>query len=88
MNPKGAESLLNSKVKLGADASAAAGPKGRDAETATDVVMKAEILSYSRAKGLFAGISLEGSTLRSDGSANEKLYGQKLTAEKSFVKAK
>src|SRR6202142_7437 len=80
MNPKGAESLLNSKVKLGADASAAAGPKGRDAETATDVVMKAEILSYSRAKGLFAGISLEGSTPRSDGSANEKLYGQKLTA--------
>ena len=80
MNPKGAESLLNSKVKLGADASAAAGPKGRDAETATDVVMKAEILSYSRAKGLFAGVSLEGSTLRSDGSANEKLYGGKVTA--------
>lgn len=80
MNPKGAESLLNSKVKLGADASAAAGPKGRDAETATDVVMKAEILSYSRAKGLFAGVSLEGSTLRADGSANEKLYGQKLSA--------
>jgi lipid-binding SYLF domain-containing protein len=80
MNPKGADSLLSSKVKLGADASAAAGPKGRDAETATDVVMKAEILSYSRAKGLFAGVSLEGSTLRSDGSANEKLYGRKLTA--------
>ena len=82
MNPKGAESLLDSKVKLGADAPAAAGPKGRDAETATDVVMKAEILSYSRAKGLFAGVSLEGSTMRSDGSANEKLYGQKLTARK------
>lgn len=81
MNPKGAESLLHSKVKLGADASAAAGPKGRTAEGATDVVMKAEILSYSRNKGLFAGISLEGSTLRSDGSANEKLYGRKLTAE-------
>ncbi len=80
MNPAGATSLLNSKVKLGADASAAAGPKGRDAETATDVVMKAEILSYSRAKGLFAGVSLEGSTLRADGSANEKLYGEKLTA--------
>ncbi len=80
MNPKGAESLLSSKVKLGADASAAAGPKGRNAETATDVVMKAEILSYSRAKGLFAGVSLEGSTLRSDGSANEKLYGQKVSA--------
>src|SRR6476646_7709850 len=80
MNPKGAESLLTSKVKLGADASAAAGPKGRTAEAATDVVMNAEILSYSRSKGLFAGISLEGSTLRSDGSANEKLYGQKLSA--------
>jgi lipid-binding SYLF domain-containing protein len=81
MNPKGARSLLNSKVKLGGDASAAAGPKGRSAEAATDVVMNAEILSYSRAKGLFAGISLEGSTLRSDGSANEKLYGRKLSAE-------
>ena len=80
MNPKGAESLLTSKVKLGADASAAAGPKGR-AEAATDVVMNAEILSYSRSKGLFAGISLEGSTLRSDGSANEKLYRQKLSAK-------
>ena len=81
MNPKGAKSLLNSKVKLGGDASAAAGPKGRSAEAATDVVMNAEILSYSRAKGLFAGVSLEGSTLRSDGSANEKLYGRKLSAE-------
>ncbi len=81
MNPKGAESLLYSKVKLGADASAAAGPKGRTAEGATDIVMDAEILSYSRNKGLFAGVSLEGSTLRSDGSANEKLYGQKLTAK-------
>jgi len=81
MNPKGARSLLSSKVKLGADASAAAGPKGRSGEAATDVVMNAEILSYSRAKGLFAGISLEGSTLRSDGSANEKLYGQKVSAK-------
>jgi len=81
MNPKGARSLLSSKVKLGADASAAAGPKGRSGEAATDVVMNAEILSYSRAKGLFAGISLEGSTLRSDGGANEKLYGRKLTAK-------
>jgi SH3 domain-containing YSC84-like protein 1 len=81
MNPKGARSLLSSKVKLGANASAAAGPKGRSGEAATDVVMNAEILSYSRAKGLFAGISLEGSTLRSDGSANEKLYGQKLSAK-------
>jgi SH3 domain-containing YSC84-like protein 1 len=81
MNPKGAQSLLSSKVKLGADASAAAGPKGRTAETATDVVMKAEVLSYSRSKGLFAGVSLEGSTLRSDGSANEKLYKEKLSAK-------
>src|SRR5216683_5415464 len=81
MNPKGARSLLGSKVKLGGDASAAAGPKGRSAEAATDVVMNAEILSYSRSKGLFAGVSLEGSTLRSDGSANEKLFGQKLSAK-------
>jgi lipid-binding SYLF domain-containing protein len=80
MNPAGARSLLSSKVRLGADASAAAGPKGRTAEGATDVVMTAEILSYSRNRGLFAGVSLEGSTLRSDGSANEKLYGQKLSA--------
>lgn len=88
MNPKGARSLLSSKVKLGADASAAAGPKGRTAEGATDVVMSAEILSYSRNKGLFAGISLEGSTLRSDGSANEKLYGQKLTAKEIIREGK
>ena len=81
MNPSGARSLLASKVKLGADASAAAGPKGRTAEGATDVVMRAEILSYLRNKGLFAGVSLEGSTLRSDGSANEKLYGQKVGAK-------
>ena len=80
MNEGGAKSLLSSTVKLGADASAAAGPVGRTAEAATDVVLTAQILSYSRAKGLFAGVSLEGSTLRSDGSANEKLYGQKLSA--------
>jgi lipid-binding SYLF domain-containing protein len=88
MNPKGARSLLSSKVKLGADASAAAGPKGRTAEGATDIVMNAEILSYSRNKGLFAGISLEGSTLRSDGSANEKLYGRKLSAKEIIVEHK
>ncbi|MGA8437073.1 MAG: lipid-binding SYLF domain-containing protein [Candidatus Sulfotelmatobacter sp.] len=88
MNPKGARSLLSSKVKLGADASAAAGPKGRTAEGATDIVMDAEILSYSRNKGLFAGISLEGSTLRSDGSANEKLYGRKLSAKEIIVERK
>src|SRR5580693_8311647 len=88
MNPKGAESLLYSKVKLGADASAAAGPKGRTAEGATDIVMEAEILSYSRNKGLFAGISLEGSTLRSDGGANENLYGKKLTAKEIIREGK
>jgi lipid-binding SYLF domain-containing protein len=88
MNTKGAESLLYSKVKLGADASAAAGPKGRTAEGATDVVMSAEILSYSRNKGLFAGISLEGSTLRSDGSANEKLYGKRLSAKEIIRQGK
>lgn len=88
MNPGGAKSLLSSKVKLGADASAAAGPKGRTAEGATDVVMKAEVLSYSRNKGLFAGVSLEGSTLRSDGSANEKLYGQKLSAKDIIQRGK
>lgn len=88
MNPKGATSLLSSKVKLGADASAAAGPKGRTAEGATDIVMSAEILSYSRNKGLFAGVSLEGSTLRSDGSANEKLYGRKLTAKEIIREGK
>src|SRR6202140_5650226 len=88
MNPKGARSLLTSKVKLGADASAAAGPKGRTAEGATDIVMNAEILSYSRNKGLFAGVSLEGSTLRSDGSANEKLYGKKLSAKEIIREGK
>jgi lipid-binding SYLF domain-containing protein len=88
MNPKGAKSLLSSKVKLGADASAAAGPKGRTAEGATDIVMSAEILSYSRNKGLFAGVSLEGSTLRSDGSANEKLYGSKLSAKEIIREGK
>lgn len=88
MNPKGAESLLYSKVKLGADASAAAGPKGRTAEGATDIVMQAEILSYSRNKGLFAGVSLEGSTLRSDGSANEKLYGKRLSAKEIIREGK
>jgi lipid-binding SYLF domain-containing protein len=80
MNDRGAGSVLTSKVKLGADASAAAGPKGRTAGASTDVVMRAEILTYSRARGLFAGVSLEGSTLRSDGDANENVYGKKLTA--------
>jgi lipid-binding SYLF domain-containing protein len=86
MNDKGAKSVLGSKVKIGADASAAAGPKGRNASAATDVVLKAEILSYSRARGLFAGISLEGSTLRSDGDANENLYGREWSAEQIIRK--
>jgi SH3 domain-containing YSC84-like protein 1 len=88
MNPRGARSLLSSKVKLGADASAAAGPKGRTAEGATDIVMNAEILSYSRNRGLFAGISLEGSTLRSDGNANSKLYGKRVEAREIIIERK
>ena len=88
MNPRGAESLMGSKVKLGADAAAAAGPKGRDTTAATDVAMRAEILSYSRSRGLFAGVSLEGSTLRPDNGANEKLYGKKLTAKEILREGK
>lgn len=80
MNDRGAESVLGSKVKIGADASAAAGPKGRTVGASTDIVMQAEILTYSRSRGLFAGVSLEGSTLRSDGDANEAVYGRTLTA--------
>src|SRR5271169_7102749 len=70
MNPRGAKAILSSKVKLGADMAAAAGPKGRDAQANTDATLRAEILSYSRSRGLFAGISLEGSTLRPDNDAN------------------
>jgi lipid-binding SYLF domain-containing protein len=81
MNESGARSVMSSKVKLGADAAVAAGPKGRDAAAATDIVMKAEILSYSRSQGLFAGLSLEGSTLRSDDGANKALYGKELSAK-------
>jgi lipid-binding SYLF domain-containing protein len=81
MNPRGAHSILSSKVKLGADASAAAGPKGRTANASTDVTLRAEVLSYSRNRGLFAGISLEGSTVRPDNDANERVYGKKVEAE-------
>jgi lipid-binding SYLF domain-containing protein len=81
MNRRGAESILNSKVKLGGDASIAAGPVGRDATADTDAYMRAEILSYSRTRGLFAGISLEGSTLRPDDDATADVYGRKLTAK-------
>lgn len=80
MNTRGARALLSSKVKLGADMAAAAGPKGRDAAASTDATLRAEILSYSRSRGLFAGVSLEGASLRPDNEANEKLYGKKLTA--------
>jgi lipid-binding SYLF domain-containing protein len=88
MNPKGADSLMGSKVKLGADAAAAAGPKGRTATGATDVVMRAEILSYSRSRGLFAGVSLEGSTLRPDNRANRKLYGQEVEVKQILREGK
>jgi SH3 domain-containing YSC84-like protein 1 len=80
MNPRGAQSVLTSKVKLGADATAAAGPKGRSAAAATDAVMRAEMLSYSRSRGLFAGVSLEGSTLRPDNDANALVYGKAIDA--------
>src|SRR5882672_3416990 len=80
MNESGTNSVMSSKVKLGADASATAGPVGRNASAETDVVLKAEILSYSRAKGLFAGISLAGSTLRSDDGGNKSLYRREVSA--------
>ena len=80
-NPRGVDALLNSKVKVGADASAAAGPKGRHVEASTDASMRAEILSYSRSRGLFAGVSLEGTSLRPDDDATEQVYGRKLTAK-------
>jgi SH3 domain-containing YSC84-like protein 1 len=81
MNEGGANSILSSKVKIGGDASAAAGPVGRTASAETDVTMRAEILTYSRARGLFAGISLEGSTVRPDNDANERVYGKKISAK-------
>jgi len=86
MNPRGARSILSSKVKLGADASAAAGPKGRTANASTDATLRAEVLSYSRARGLFAGLSLEGSTVRPDNDANERIYGKKVEAESIVFK--
>src|SRR5271157_3241861 len=81
MSPRSAQNILKSKVKLGADASAAAGPVGRTASAETDVTLRAEILSYSRARGLFAGVSLEGSTLRPDNGANKNLYGKDESAK-------
>src|SRR6266478_220265 len=81
MSPRSATSILSSKVKLGGDATAAAGPVGRTSSAETDVSMRAEILSYSRARGLFAGVSLEGSTLRPDNDANKRIYGEKISAK-------
>ena len=86
MNPRGARSILSSKVKLGADASAAAGPKGRNASAETDVTMRAEVLTYSRARGLFAGVSLAGSTVRPDNDANARVYGKKVDAQSIIFK--
>lgn len=86
MNDRGANAILRSKVKLGADAAAAAGPKGRNAQADTDVTMRAEVLTYSRSRGLFAGISLEGSTLRPDNDANERIYGRKIDAKDVALK--
>ena len=86
MSPKSASGILSSKVKLGGDVSAAAGPVGRNASAETDVTMKAEILSYSRARGLFAGLSLSGSTLRPDNDANKNLYGSKISAKDIVLK--
>jgi lipid-binding SYLF domain-containing protein len=80
MNDRGANGILSSKVKLGGDASVAAGPVGRTASAESDVALRAEILSYSRARGAFAGVSLEGSTVRPDNDANRKIYGEKLSA--------
>ena len=88
MNNRGAESLLHSKVKLGADASIAAGPKGRELEADTDVTMRAEMFSYSRSRGVFAGVSLEGTTLRPDNDANHRLYGKNVSATEIIKEAK
>jgi SH3 domain-containing YSC84-like protein 1 len=88
MNDRGAKAILSSKVKLGADASAVAGPKGRDASAETDVTARAEILSYSRARGAFAGVSLEGSSIRPDDGANKKVYGRKIDAKEIVLSGK
>ena len=82
MNDKGARAVMNGRAKLGGDASVAAGPVGRDAEAATTATMSAELLSYSHAQGVFAGVSLEGTSLGPDGGANEKVYGKGVSAEK------
>jgi lipid-binding SYLF domain-containing protein len=81
MNGRGADSIIRSKVKLGGDISVAAGPIGRNAEASTDLAMRAKILAYSRAHGIFAGVALDGSTLRPDNRANEALYGREISAK-------
>src|SRR5713101_3394777 len=86
MSSRSGEAVLSSKVKLGADAAAAAGPKGRDAAAATDVTLRAAIMTYSRSRGLFAGISLEGSTLRPDKDGNKDLYGKDVTPKDIVLK--
>src|SRR5450631_26537 len=88
MNDRGMNSMLHSKVKLGGDASVAAGPKGRPASAESDVTLRAEMLSYSRARGAFAGVSLEGTTLRPDNDANKRLYGKGVTAEEIVMQSK
>ena len=87
MNDRGAQGILSSKVKLGADAAAAAGPKGRDLSAATDVTLRAEVLTYSRSRGAFAGVSLEGSTLRPDNDANKAVYGKEVGAKDIVLNA-
>jgi SH3 domain-containing YSC84-like protein 1 len=82
MNDRGLEALLSSKVALGGNASVAAGPKGRNVEASTDATLRAEILSYSRSRGLFAGVSLEGMSIRPDDDANKEVYGRKMTARR------
>jgi lipid-binding SYLF domain-containing protein len=88
MNSRGVNSLLHSKVKLGGDASVAAGPKGRTASAETDAYLRSEMLSYSRSRGAFAGVSLEGTTLRPDEDANHRLYGNEASAAKIIAESK
>ena len=85
MNDRGARSMLKGKLKLGGDASVAAGPVGRTAEASTNAMMNAQMLSYSHAQGVFAGLSLSGTTMAPDGGANENLYGKKISGPEIFT---
>jgi len=85
MNPEGAKKLVQDSVKLGAEASVAAGPVGRSAEGATDAQLHAEILSYSRTRGLFAGVSLDGAVMKQDVDDNQKLYGRRVSAQEILI---